>query len=121
MLQTRETRFLAHAAPQLDDGRHAFELLVAIQRDEIRLGNSIEYGRNRGEPIYVGRDRSSELELEIAVPIGGDRLFETFRQAVVETPSSCLLARERIDKADRVPDENRTRRMQAGKESGEIE
>ena len=71
-------------AHELGDAGCIRVLLVAVERGEVRLRRA---GR---APPAIGasrarsaRDVAADLELEIAVAVGGDHFLQRFRQAVV--------------------------------------
>ena len=75
----------------------------------------------RDEAIDVGLERAADLELEIAVAVGGDHLLQALRQAVVQPLARRLGLRQRIDQPDGVAHEDRRRRRKLGEECLEIE
>ena len=71
----------------------------------------VEHGRDARQAIDVGVDVPADLQLEIAVAVSRDNLFQTLRQAVVDALAFRLGARERIDQADGVARVNRCGRL----------
>ena len=59
-------------------------MLVAVERDEIRPGDAIQHGRNFGQPCQIGIEIAADLELEVAVAVGGDDFFQRFRQIITD-------------------------------------
>jgi len=107
------------AAPEIVDGRHRFELFVAIERYCVP-GQPVE---DRGDPQQsrdVGVDVAAELDLEIAIAVRGDHLFQRRRLAVVRT-LHIVAGIERVEHADRMPRGDRRSRLQAAQKSVEVE
>ena len=92
-LEPRDARVLTDPLPQFDHGVDVLELLVAIERDEIRLCDGIENCRDAGKALDVGVDAAADFELEIAVTVSRNCLLQTFRQSVVETFGGCVRPR----------------------------
>ena len=74
-----------HALPQLQHAVDAVVLLVAVQRAAVAAVDAVEHAGDAQQPLHVGVDVAGHLELEPAVAVGGDHLFQRLGQAVADT------------------------------------
>lgn len=79
-----ETRLFGDPVEKIGNGIGIFELLVAVERHPIRIDALVE-DRGDGEqtPGVLGR-AARNLDLEITMAIGGDHLFQSLRQSVLQ-------------------------------------
>ncbi len=94
-------------------------MLVAVERHRVP-GQPVEDRCDPHQSRNVGLGVAAELDLEIAIAVRGDHLFERRRQAVVRA-LRIVAGVERIEDADRVPRGDRRSRFQAAQKSVEVE
>ena len=95
--QPLELRRVLHAPPQVEQRGDVVVLFVAVEGDEIGLGNAIDDAGDVDQPRQIGRGIAADLEFEVAVAVGGDDLFQRFRQSIVDLSR---VAANDVDKAD---------------------
>src|SRR5215470_6934470 len=102
-LKAGEPRVFPDPAPQFEDGIDMLELLVSVQRGNIAADIFVENGGNVAQPLDIGIELTGNLELEIAVTVGGAHLLERFGQAVVQALAWVeVRGRQRVDQSDGV-------------------
>ena len=94
-------------APEFGDCRHVRELLVAVQRYRV-LGQPVEDDGDPGQAAQIRFRISTELELEVAVPVRRDDLLERLRQTIADTVPRIM---DRIEHPHRVAGRNTRRRL----------
>ena len=93
-------------------------MLVAVERDEIRLGRAIQHGGNLDQPRQIGIDVAADLELEIADAVGRHDFFQRFRQAIADLSR---MAADDIDQSDGVARGDGIRRLQLREKARHVE
>jgi hypothetical protein len=106
--------------PQLQHAFDAVVLLVAVQRAAVAAVDAVQHRGDAQQSRHVGVDVASHLELEPAVAVGGNHLFQRLGQAVAHGLVG-VGAGDRVDEADRVARGDVFRRPQAAQEGVEIE
>ena len=113
-----QLRRCLHAPPQFEQRFDVVILLVAVERDEIRLRRRIEYRGDFDQPLQIGNDIAADLELEIAVAVGRHHLLQRFRQTVADL---VRMTGNDIHQADSVASGDRFGGRQLRKKSRHVE
>ena len=95
-------------------------MLVAVERDPVRVGNPLQDCRGAADASEVGGRVTRELELEIPRLVGGDDFLERLGQTVTQA-SLEVVPGQRIEQADRVAQRDVAPWLQRSQERREVE
>ena len=102
----REPWFGSNAIEQLDHHLGAGALLVAIHGDGIVRRPSTQHRGDPHQPRHIGLRLTRNLDLEPAVPVPGDHLFQRLRQPVAKRRLELAIG-QHVTEPDRVADGDR--------------